>query len=122
MEKYQQLEFHQPQGHWVDLEPGIMEMVLNHDSETGRRTTLQKWVAGACNANSSLHAYCEEIILLDGDFRVAPGEGPASKEENQDGWWEKGCYAFRKPGMLHGPFESKSGCLMFIVCTPAGSA
>lgn len=32
--------------------------------------------------------------------------------------WEKGAYAYRKPGMWHGPFKSEGGCLMFIVCIP----
>ena len=32
--------------------------------------------------------------------------------------WEKGAYAYRKPGMEHGPFKSEKGCLMFIVCIP----
>jgi hypothetical protein len=32
--------------------------------------------------------------------------------------YQKGYYAYRKPGMVHGPFFSKTGCLMFITCTP----
>lgn len=32
--------------------------------------------------------------------------------------YEKGYYAYRNPGMVHGPFFSKEGCLMFITCTP----
>lgn len=41
------------------------------------------------------------------------------EDESEVEWWIGGCYAFRKPGM-HGPFESRSECLMFVVCTPAG--
>ena len=32
--------------------------------------------------------------------------------------YSKGCYAYRKPGMVHGPFASEGGCLMFITCSP----
>ena len=34
--------------------------------------------------------------------------------------YEAGFYAYRKPGMIHGPFASATGCLMFISCTPVG--
>ena len=124
MQKYAQFEFHPPEAEesrkWTTLEPGIEELVLNHDSEKGRRTTLQRWKSGARNANISLHDYCEEIVLVEGDLRVVPGEGTAEgKQDDEVGWWGRGCYAFRKPGMVHGPFESKSGCLMFITCTLA---
>ena len=124
MTTYKQHEFHPPQptGEWLALEPGITEMVLNYDSQTGRRTTLQKWEPGAQNAKTSLHEYCEEIYIAEGDLRVIPRRGTAEgKSEDEVEWWEKGCYAFRKPGMLHGPFESRKGCLMFISCTPANT-
>ena len=44
-------------------------------------------------------------------------EGDLYDEHLQRGW-EKGAYAYRKPGMRHGPFRSEGGCLMFIVCIP----
>ena len=123
-QKYIQYEFYPTDAvssqQWHTFEPGITELVLNYDSRTGRRTIFQKWEPGAQNATTSLHDYCEEIILLEGDVRVIPGRGTA--EGKLDGgveWWSKGAYAFRKPQMLHGPFESKSGCLMFISCTPS---
>jgi hypothetical protein len=120
-----QYEFHPPETvtsrTWTILEPGIDELVLNHDPATGRRSTLQRWQPGARNAKTSLHDYFEEVMLMEGDFRVVPGEGTA-KGENETEWWGKGAYAFRHPGMLHGPFESRSGCLMFITCYAARMA
>jgi hypothetical protein len=54
------------------------------------------------------HDYVEEIYLAEGDLTdTRLGRG-----------WEKGAYAYRKPGMEHGPFKSEKGCLMFIVCIP----
>lgn len=44
-------------------------------------------------------------------------EGDLYDENLQQGW-QKGAYAYRKPGMRHGPFRSEDGCLMFIVCIP----
>ena len=118
----QQYEFHPPESlsnrHWTKLEPGIDELLLNHDPVTGRRSTLQRWQPGARNAHTSLHDYFEEVVLLDGDFKVVPGEGTAAGMQEIEVWGKK-AYAFRKPGMLHGPFMSEKGCLMFISCTAA---
>jgi hypothetical protein len=110
----EQFEFHSPDSlssrTWVALEPGIDQMTLNHDSTTGRHTTLQRWQPGAINqqTNTFVHDYVEEIYLAEGDLydtRLKQG-------------WKKGAYAYRKPGMEHGPFKSENGCLMFIVMIP----
>ena len=108
----EQFEFHPATDSrsWSAMEPGIDELVLNHDPSTGRRTTLQRWQPGAVNTLSRVftHDYVEEIYLAEGeltDTRLGKG-------------WVKGAYAYRKPGMEHGPFKSEKGCLMFIVCIP----
>ncbi|GKT64689.1 cupin 2 domain-containing protein [Colletotrichum tofieldiae] len=96
--------------HLDPVEPGIDEMLLNADPATGRRTLLQRWQPGAANRQPSVftHDYVEEIYLAEGDlFDVRLGRG-----------WERGAYAYRKPGMEHGPFRSERGCLMFILCIP----
>lgn len=109
----EQFEFHQAASSfraWQPLEPGIDELVLNHDPATGRRTTLQRWQPGAVNspARVFVHDYVEEIWMAEGDLTdLTLKQG-----------WEKGAYAYRKPGMDHGPFRSEGGCLMFIVCIP----
>lgn len=94
---------------WTPIEPGVDELVLNQDTQTGRRTTLQRWQPGARNQQDVfIHDYVEEIFMVEGDlYDVNLQEG-----------WEKGAYAYRKPGMRHGPFKSEGGCLMFIVCIP----
>ncbi|KAH7407271.1 RmlC-like cupin domain-containing protein [Cadophora sp. MPI-SDFR-AT-0126] len=110
----QQFEFHDAISHpnrsWVQIEPKIYEMLLNSDPATGRRTLLQKHEPGSLNAKESLHDYIEEIYIVEGDLKDVPrGET-----------YLKGYYAYRKPGMVHGPFASEGGCLMFITCTPVG--
>ncbi|KAI9714313.1 MAG: hypothetical protein M1820_000274 [Bogoriella megaspora] len=125
MAEMHQYEFHSPLSvagrKWTLLEPGIFELVLNYDENTGRRSSLQRWGPGARNAMNSLHDYFEEVILLEGDLRVVPGESagsPSAGEVQEDsGFWGTGAYAFRKPGMVHGPFESQRGCLMFLSST-----
>ena len=110
----EQFEFHSANSHpsrqWETIDTGVTQLLLNSDLSTGRRTTLQRWEPGASNAQSHpfVHDYVEEIYMAEGDlFDVTLGQG-----------WQKGAYAYRKPGMEHGPFTSEKGCLMFIVCIP----
>lgn len=119
----EQFEFH-PHAHhphtgaaraWVDLEPGIQQLALNEDTASGRKTVLQRWQPRTANAPSQsfVHDYVEEIFLVSGDLcdsDTRRGGGP----------WTAGAYAYRKPGMEHGPFYSEGGCLMFIVIIPGG--
>lgn len=112
--KMEQFEFH-PSTHsrtFTPLDgPQITQLTLNATPNTHRRTTLQKWEPGAVNTQTHpfVHPYVEEIYIVEGDLEdVRLGQK-----------FEKGCYAYRKPGMEHGPFRSERGCLMFIVCLDA---
>lgn len=97
-------------------------MTLNRDPTTGRATYLQKWEPQTSNEiQNFVHDYVEEIMIVEGDLRDLKGRKSGSGEvvEGQEGEvWRKGSYAYRKPGMAHGPFRSEKGCLMFIVVIP----
>jgi hypothetical protein len=107
----EQYEFHDPLSNerkWVVVEPKITELTLNQDSKTGRRTLLQKHEPGSATTGDFVHDYVEEIYIVDG----------ALTDTKLGKTFEKGYYAYRKPGMVHGPYISKDGCLMFITATP----
>jgi hypothetical protein len=111
----EQFEFHEatslPTRTWFEKESlgsKIEEMILNEDPTTGRRTLLQRHQPGSLDSKESLHDYIEEIFIVEGDL--------GDKRTGQT--YQKGYYAYRKLGMVHGPFFSKTGCLMFITCTP----
>ncbi|CAH0014838.1 unnamed protein product [Clonostachys rhizophaga] len=114
----EQFEFHdatsRPGRTWETIDSGVTQLLLNHDPLTGRRTTLQRWEPGATNAQSHpfIHDYVEEIYLAEGDLY----------DTQLDRGWTAGAYAYRKPGMKHGPFKSDQGCLMFIVCIPVNES
>lgn len=114
----EQFEFHaateHPNTSWETIDVGITQLLLNHDPSTGRRTTLQRWEAGATNAQTHpfVHDYVEEIYMAEGDLYDT-----VLKQR-----FTAGAYAYRKPGMEHGPFQSDAGCLMFIVCIPVDGA
>jgi hypothetical protein len=108
------------------LEPGISQLTLNHDPSTGRATYLQRWSPGASNQIQNFsHEFIEEIVVIEGDLRDLKGRrsrtGEIVQGEGEDGdgdVWGKGAYAYREPGMNHGPFRSEEGCLMFVVVIP----
>lgn len=126
----EQFEFHPYPTHpisgkereWKQLEPGITQLTLNYDPSTGRGTYLQRWEPKTSNQiQNFVHDYIEEIFIVDGDFRDLKGRQSGSGKivKGEDGdVWTKGSYAYRKPGMEHGPFRSETGCLMFIVTIP----
>lgn len=109
----EQFEFHDatsyPGRSWIEVEPGIHEMILNADPKTERKTLLQQWQPNTKNITQTFtHNYIEEVYISEGDLT----------DMNLQQSWEKGAYAYRKPGMKHGPFKSEKGCLMFITCSP----
>lgn len=91
------------------LTPSVV-VTLNENRATGRRTVLQRWQPGSVNQQEIfIHDYVEEIYLTEGDlYDLTLKQG-----------WQKGAYAYRKPGMKHGPFKSETGCLMFILIIPS---
>ncbi|KAL0575235.1 hypothetical protein V5O48_006726 [Marasmius crinis-equi] len=111
---------------WKTLGPGITQMILNHNPESGRRTCLQKWEPKTSNQIQDAHDYIEEIFIVEGDLRDLKGRksgvgeivGDGQVDEGKGEVWTKGSYAYRRPGMEHGPFKSEEGCLMFIVIIP----
>lgn len=81
---------------------------LTRDPETGDFTSLSRMDPG-CDTSIvgvMFHHFWEEVYILSGslyDLRL--------RQE-----FRAGQYACRPPGMLHGPFIAKEGCLTFQVC------
>ena len=98
---------------------GVSEKVLSgafdHRARTGAVTRLSRWAAGAAVAEPVSHAWCEEVYLISGDLRIGT---PGNEVEELCA----GTYAVRPPGVPHGPFFSRGGCLMieFLYYPPAG--
>jgi hypothetical protein len=96
-----------PRSH-LSPNPNMARKRVAEDPTTGRRTLLQRHQPGSLDSRESLHDYIEEIFIVEGDL--------GDKRTGQT--YRKGYYAYRKLGIVHGPFFSKTGCLMFITCTP----
>lgn len=89
----------------------IEELILADDLDTtngrGSRTRLARWSPGALIALPVVHDFHEEVFVVEGelvvgcDARGAGGEafGPYT-------------FACRPPGAVHGPFVSRTGCVL----------
>ncbi|MGW2566395.1 cupin domain-containing protein [Streptomyces sp. NPDC001537] len=104
-----QSEFHRPEAPWrrpPGAADGVWEQVLAEDPQTGDATVLQRYEPGTdTSAQGSVrHDYFEEVYLVEGsltDLRL--GET-----------FTAGMYAYRHPGMEHGPWTSGEGVLMLV--------
>lgn len=91
--------------------PGFTQKVLASDldevAKRGSRTRILKIEPGAFSTEPFVHDHWEEVYVFQGDLIVgndAHGKGG----EQCSGF----TYACRPPGVHHGPFSSKGGCLL----------
>jgi hypothetical protein len=91
--------------------PGFSQKVLASDidetAKRGSRTRLLKIEPGAYSTEPFVHDHWEEVFLVQGDLVVgndAKGKGGQSSQAYT--------YACRPPGVRHGPFTTRGGCLL----------
>jgi hypothetical protein len=105
-----QIEFRQPAGEWQRHgRADIWDQILAHDPATGDATLLQRYEAGAATPPETIvHDYWEEVMILSGELTdLALGQT-----------FTTGMYAYRPPGMDHGPYQSRPGCTMLVIIRP----
>lgn len=86
---------------WRMVRDGVYEKILSRDEETGAYTRLLKLEPGAEIPELLTHDFYEEVYILRGiliDKRLGK-------------IFSEGMYAFRNPGMEHGPYVSTTGCM-----------
>ena len=69
---------------------------------------LARWSAGALIDRPVVHDFHEEVFIVEGELVVgcdAEGEGGEA--------FGPYTFACRPPGAVHGPFVSRTGCVMF---------
>ncbi len=82
---------------------GIEEKVLASDPETGDVTRLLRFAPGVETREALAHDFWEEVWILDGAF----------EDLGKRATFTAGMYACRPPGMVHGPYRTPTGVLMF---------
>lgn len=97
-----------PPGYPAGLEQKILSGRLDETARRGTRSRLMRYLPGAGSTTGFLHEYWEEVFCVEGDFEsFDPTTGKTIEV------FGPGAYACRPPGSPHGPFRSKTGCLLF---------
>ena len=92
---------------WTPVEglaEGVYEKILSIDEE-GNKTRLLKWPVCLEPADTTplVHTFWEETYIIEGCLY----------DHMNDAYYTAGYYGCRPPGMLHGPFTTPTGCLIF---------
>ncbi|OJY38435.1 MAG: cupin [Rhizobiales bacterium 65-9] len=99
--------WHTPEGYPDGIKQKIIAGGIDEKAGKGNRTRLLKFEPGVYTVSPFVHAYWEEVFLLEGDLIVgndANGEGGTR--------FTGYTYAVRPPGVYHGPFKSEKGCIL----------
>jgi 2-keto-4-pentenoate hydratase/2-oxohepta-3-ene-1,7-dioic acid hydratase in catechol pathway len=99
---------------WIPVPGGVAgqtERILAADGDTGVATRMLRFEKGTDTSELGVvrHDFWEEVYILDGDLY----DLTLGKE------FTAGSYACRPPGMPHGPWRSRAGCVTFEVRYPA---
>ena len=97
-----------PEGYPAGIKQKVLASDLDERRKSGSRTRLLRFDPGVYTTAPFVHDHWEEVYILSGDLIVgndAEGNGGTS--------FTAPTYACRPPGIFHGPFMSKDGCLLF---------
>ncbi|MCF3964668.1 cupin domain-containing protein, partial [Streptomyces fuscigenes] len=94
--------------------PGVDERVLSAGASDAETTRLARWAPGLDTTAAGVirHAYHEEVYLLEGEL----------EDLSLGRTFGAGYYASRPPGMPHGPYRTRGGCVMLEIRHPAEPA
>lgn len=97
-----------PQGYPDGFEQLVLTSDLDEQAKSGSRSRLLRIAPGAYSTVPFVHDHWEEVFLFEGDLVVGnTAEGVGGDQ------FHAPTYACRPPGVHHGPFTSREGCVMF---------
>jgi len=79
---------------------GVSEKILSRDRESGAYVRLLRFNPGDETSEVRTHNFYEEVYILDGTLM----------DKRLGKTFTKDMFAFRNPGMKHGPYFSPDGC------------
>lgn len=97
-----------PTGYPEGIQQKILAGSLDETAKTGNRSRLLRFAPGVHTTKPFVHDYWEEVLLISGDLTVGNNERGEGGEA-----FTPLTFACRPPGVFHGPFKSKAGCLLF---------
>ena len=100
--------WHVPEGYPSGIEQKILSSDINETGKNGGRSRLLRFKPGTYTVTPFIHDHWEEVFLFQGDLSVGTDANGEGGEQ-----YVAPTYACRPPGVHHGPFSSKNGCLLF---------
>ena len=101
-------EWQAPEGYPPGFTQIILASDLDEQAKTGRRSRLLKIEPGCYSTVPFVHDHWEEVFLFQGDLVVG------NDQHGRGGTpFAAPTFAIRPPGVHHGPFTSRGGCIMF---------
>jgi hypothetical protein len=97
-----------PPGYPAAIQQKILASDIDEARKRGGRTRLLRFGRGAFTTVPFVHDHWEEVFLLSGDLSVGTDANGKGGER-----FSAPTYACRPPGVLHGPFRSDEGCLLY---------
>ncbi len=94
-------------GYPAGIQQKILSGTLDTTNKKGSYTRLLRFQPGAFSTKPFVHDYWEEVFFLEGDLAVGSDD-----KGNGGTVFTKNTYCVRPPGVSHGPFSSKNGCLL----------
>ena len=91
-----------PEGVWAK----VLNDTLDETTRTGHRTVLQRYEPGVMDPRVLTHDFVEEVLVLDGDMLWLDADGGVVEALMRN------AYVCRPAHVPHGPFGSKTGCLV----------
>ncbi len=85
---------------WHRIRKGVSEKILSIDSGSGAYVRLLHFDPGAETSEVLTHDFYEEVYILEGTLT----------DKRLGRTFRRGMFAFRNPGMKHGPYLSTDGC------------
>ena len=101
-------DWHTPKGYPNGIDQRILASDIDETNKSGSRTRLLRFQPGIYTSAQFIHDHWEEVYLVSGDLIVGNDENGKGGEK-----FEGSTYACRPPGVYHGPFKSKNGCVLF---------
>jgi ChrR Cupin-like domain len=96
------------QGYPPNIQQKVLASDLDERRKMGSRTRLLRFDAGAYTTLPFVHDHWEEVYLLEGDLAVG-----SDIQGNGGEVFQAPTYACRPPGAYHGPFKSRTGCMLY---------
>lgn len=97
-----------PEGYPPGVQQKILSGALDEKQGSGTRTRLLRFAPGTYTTAPVWHNYWEEVFVLSGEFIVGNDENGQGGEK-----FPANTYCCRPPLVVHGPFKSQTGCMLY---------